>query len=174
MTHLLVAIRLFFAGIPSVVALGLNLSREGSGADGPMRRHPKVGAVGEHLFLGEPKHSMDFAEHGMPAVLGTPWLSWSLEHAAREAVLPWLEPGESTVGAEIEVRHHAPPRLKPLEKLSLQQNSHTGPQRTLRHEIFQRWRSKPRTRWSQGSARSGLGETTGGTWQMGPHESPRT
>ncbi|MGE3309441.1 MAG: thioesterase family protein [Limisphaerales bacterium] len=43
----------------------------------------------------------------MPEVLSTPWLVWFLEHAARAAVLPWLDPGESTVGTEIEVRHLA-------------------------------------------------------------------
>ena len=47
----------------------------------------------------------------MPAVLCTPWLIWFLEHAARAAVLPFLDPGESTVGLEIEVRHLAPTPL---------------------------------------------------------------
>lgn len=47
----------------------------------------------------------------MPAVLCTPWLIWFLEHAARGAVLPCLEAGESTVGLEIEVRHLAPTPL---------------------------------------------------------------
>jgi predicted thioesterase len=54
------------------------------------------------------RHAIDFAEGGMPAVLCTPWLIWFLEHAARAAVLPLLEPGESTVGTEIQVCHTAP------------------------------------------------------------------
>jgi predicted thioesterase len=73
-----------------------------------MKSHPKIGAVGEQRFVIESKHAIDFAQDGMPAVLCTPWLIWFLEHAAREAVLSWLEPGESTVGLEIEVRHFAP------------------------------------------------------------------
>ena len=32
---------------------------------------------------------------------------WFLEHAARNAVLPVLEPGESTVGVVVNVRHLA-------------------------------------------------------------------
>jgi predicted thioesterase len=44
----------------------------------------------------------------MPAVLCTPALIWFLEHAARAAILPLLEPGESTVGTEIQVCHTAP------------------------------------------------------------------
>ncbi|MBM3882193.1 MAG: thioesterase [Verrucomicrobia bacterium] len=56
----------------------------------------------------ETKHCIDFAYDGMPAVLCTPWLVWFLEHAAREALLSCLEPGESTVGIELEVQHLAP------------------------------------------------------------------
>lgn len=76
-----------------------------------MKAHPKVGTVGRQTFVVEAKHAIDFAVEGMPAVLCTPWLIWFLEHAAREAVLPWLEPGESTVGLELEVRHMAPTPL---------------------------------------------------------------
>ena len=70
-----------------------------------MRRNHRL--LGEQQFVVEPRHAIDFATGGMPAVLSTPWLIWFLEHAAREAVLPSLEPGESTVGMEIEVRHLA-------------------------------------------------------------------
>jgi predicted thioesterase len=43
----------------------------------------------------------------MPQILCTPWLIWFLEHAARKAVLPLLEPGESTVGVVVNVEHTA-------------------------------------------------------------------
>ncbi len=76
-----------------------------------MKGHPKVGALGEQRFVVELKHAIDFADGGMPPVLCTPWLIWFLEHAARAAVLPCLEPGESTVGTEVEVRHLAPTPL---------------------------------------------------------------
>ena len=73
-----------------------------------MNGKPKVGTTGERRFVVEPRHVIDFADGGMPPVLCTPWLIWFLEHAAREAVLPFLGPGESTVGAYVEVRHSAP------------------------------------------------------------------
>jgi len=76
-----------------------------------MKGSPKVSTTGEQRFVVGPNHVIDFAEAGMPAVLSTPWLIWLLEHAAREAVLPFLEPGESTVGTHIEVRHLAPTPL---------------------------------------------------------------
>ena len=73
-----------------------------------MKTLPRVGTMGEERFVVEARHAIDFAQGGMPAVLSTPWLIWFLEHAARAAVLPLLEDGESTVGMEIEVRHLAP------------------------------------------------------------------
>ena len=74
-----------------------------------MKGSVRVGLTGETRFVVEPRHAIDFAEGGMPAVLCTPWLIWFLEHAAREAVLPLLEEGESTVGVQVEVRHLADP-----------------------------------------------------------------
>ena len=73
-----------------------------------MKANPKVGTTGEERFVVEPRHVIDFAGGGMPAVLCTPWLIWFLEHAARRAMLPLLEVGESTVGTLVEVRHLAP------------------------------------------------------------------
>lgn len=73
-----------------------------------MKSSPKIGTTGEQRFVVEARHAIDFAQGGMPAVLSTPWLVWFLEHAAREAVLPFLGPGESTVGTHLEVRHSAP------------------------------------------------------------------
>jgi predicted thioesterase len=73
-----------------------------------MKASPKVGTTGEERFVVEPRHVIDFADGGMPAVLCTPWLIWFLEHAARRAMLPLLEAGESTVGTHIEVNHLAP------------------------------------------------------------------
>jgi predicted thioesterase len=72
-----------------------------------MKTQPKVGTVGEVTFVVETKHAIDFADEKMPAVLSTPWLIWFLEHAAREAMLPLLEPGESTVGMQVDVQHLA-------------------------------------------------------------------
>ena len=72
-----------------------------------MKAKPKIGTAGEQQFVVEAMHAIDFANDRMPAVLSTPWLIWFLEHAAREAILPLLDPGESTVGTLVEVRHLA-------------------------------------------------------------------
>jgi len=73
-----------------------------------MKGNPKTGTSGERRLVVEFKHGIDFADGGMPAVLSTPWLIWFLEHAARDAVLPFLDAGESTVGTFLEVHHLAP------------------------------------------------------------------
>ena len=67
----------------------------------------KIGTVGEETFVVGEQHVIDFAQDGMPSILCTPWLIWFLEHAARKAVLPLLEPGESTVGVLVNVEHTA-------------------------------------------------------------------
>ncbi len=72
-----------------------------------MNSPAKVGTVGEERFVVAEQHLIDFAHDGMPQILSTPWLIWFLEHAARNAVLPLLEPGESTVGVVVNVEHTA-------------------------------------------------------------------
>ena len=72
-----------------------------------MKEAVKPGTVGGEQFVVEEKHLIDFVSDGMPAILCTPWLVWFLEHAARNAVLPVLEPGESTVGVAVNVQHLA-------------------------------------------------------------------
>ena len=72
-----------------------------------MKSVPKTGTVGEEKFIVREQHLIDFAQDGMPRILCTPWLIWFLEHAARNAMLPLLEQGESTAGVTVNVDHTA-------------------------------------------------------------------
>jgi fluoroacetyl-CoA thioesterase len=72
-----------------------------------MKGIARTGTVGEAQFVVSEQHLIDFAHDGMPQILCTPWLIWFLEHAARNAVLPLLELGESTVGIVVSVEHTA-------------------------------------------------------------------
>jgi len=72
-----------------------------------MKGIARTGTVGEERFVVSEQHLIDFAHDGMPQILCTPWLVWFLEHAARNAVLPLLEPGESTVGVVLNLEHTA-------------------------------------------------------------------
>jgi predicted thioesterase len=76
-----------------------------------MKALPRIGTVGEFEFVVEEKHVIDFATDGMPAVLSTPILIGLLERTARQALAPFLEPDERSVGVEIELRHFAPTPL---------------------------------------------------------------
>ena len=59
-----------------------------------MKDTPKIGTVGEEKFVVGEQDLIDFAHDGMPRILCTPRLIWFLEHAARNAMLPFLETGE--------------------------------------------------------------------------------
>ena len=76
-----------------------------------MKSRPRPGQAAKIRFVVEAKHIIDFAEEGMPAVLATPWLIWFMEHTAREAMLPHLEPTESTVGTLVDIEHLSPTPL---------------------------------------------------------------
>jgi predicted thioesterase len=72
-----------------------------------MKTVARIGTLGEERFVVFEQHLIDFAHDGMPKILCTPWLVWFLEHAARSAVLPLLEQGESTVGVDLNLQHTA-------------------------------------------------------------------
>jgi predicted thioesterase len=74
-----------------------------------MKGTPPTGTTGERKFVVEAKHAIEFPN--LPPVLSTPSLIWHLEHAAIEALRAVLEPGEVSVGTEIEVQHLAPTPL---------------------------------------------------------------
>lgn len=76
-----------------------------------MKSAPKIGTVGETTFVVEMKHCIEFATDGMPAVLSTPNLVGILERTARQAIAPFLETDERSVGVELDLRHLAPSPL---------------------------------------------------------------
>ena len=76
-----------------------------------MKTPPKIGTTSEERFVVDREHSIDFAGDGMPEILCTPSLVALLERAARMALLPYLEPGESSVGVDINIQHTAPTPL---------------------------------------------------------------
>jgi fluoroacetyl-CoA thioesterase len=73
-----------------------------------MKSRPRTGEVAVLEFTVTEQHIIDFADDVMPEVLSTPWLIWFLEHTARKAMLPHLDPEESTVGAMVNVEHLSP------------------------------------------------------------------
>jgi fluoroacetyl-CoA thioesterase len=78
---------------------------------GLMKARPPVGTSHQIHFVVDAEQVIDFTSGGMPAVLSTPRLIGYLERTAREALEPFLETTERTVGVEIELRHLAPTPL---------------------------------------------------------------
>lgn len=76
-----------------------------------MKSAPRIGTTGETQFVVENRHCIEFATDGMPSVLSTPNLIGILERTARQAIAPFLEADERSVGVEIELRHFAPTPL---------------------------------------------------------------
>jgi predicted thioesterase len=67
----------------------------------------RPGITGEKRIVVEPKHAISFMGANVPGVLASPWMLLQMEHAARESVLPHLEPGEDTVGVGFQFEHIA-------------------------------------------------------------------
>ena len=73
-----------------------------------MKSRPRVGETGELAIPTDQKHAVEFAGDGMPAVVSTPHIVGFLERTARQTLAPHLEPGERSVGVEIDIKHLAP------------------------------------------------------------------
>jgi len=73
-----------------------------------MRPIPQ-GARGVYSMKVRPEHlANQFKDAILPEVLATPFMILMMENAALNAIRPYLDPGESAVGAEINIRHLAP------------------------------------------------------------------
>ena len=72
----------------------------------PMRTIPP-GASSERRMLVTTELAIDLLGREDARVLATPHLVWQLELTAREAILPFLDEGEDSVGPEVNLRHLA-------------------------------------------------------------------
>ncbi len=72
----------------------------------PMRTIPP-GASSERRMLVTTELAIDHLGREDARVLATPHLVWQLELTAREAILPFLDEGEDSVGTEVNLRHLA-------------------------------------------------------------------
>ena len=66
-----------------------------------------VGAKGKFEQIVETKHLASEIDSSLAAVLSTPTMVAMMEQAAIEAIKPFLDAGESSVGMTIEVSHTA-------------------------------------------------------------------
>jgi fluoroacetyl-CoA thioesterase len=69
-----------------------------------MRQVP-VGAKGTYEFTVKREHLAETMEPSLPPVLATAMMSLAMEFAAMDALKPYLEPGEMSVGVVVNVTH---------------------------------------------------------------------
>ena len=68
-----------------------------------------IGAKGSFTLLVQPEHLANrFKDAMLPPVFATPVMIMVMENAALNAIKGYLDPGESAVGTEVNVRHLAP------------------------------------------------------------------
>jgi fluoroacetyl-CoA thioesterase len=67
-----------------------------------------LGASGSFSLLVQPEHLANrFKDAMLPPVFATPVMIMVMENAALNAIKAYLDPGESAVGTEVNVRHLA-------------------------------------------------------------------
>lgn len=70
-------------------------------------RQPPIGIRGNYEFIVRRDQLAGSLEPSLPPVLATCFMSLAMEMAAMDALKPYLEPGEMTVGAVVVVSHTA-------------------------------------------------------------------
>ena len=73
-----------------------------------MKQIYQIGDSHTYILRTLPVHSPNYYRNSLPDVFGTPFLVMAVEEAAAELMDLWLEPGESSVGAQINIRHTSP------------------------------------------------------------------
>ena len=68
----------------------------------------QIGDSHTYIFPTLPVHSANYGRDSLPDVFGTPFLVMAVEEAAAALMELWLEPGESSVGAQVNIRHTSP------------------------------------------------------------------
>lgn len=72
-----------------------------------MKAGLSIGQVGELVWIVDPTMTITLGELPQATVFSTPSMIMLMERAAREALRPFLEAGEESVGVEVQVKHSA-------------------------------------------------------------------
>lgn len=73
-----------------------------------MKRTYQIGDCHTYTLRTLPEHSANCHRDSLPDVFGTPFLIMAMEEAAAELMELWLEPGELSAGAQVNMHHTAP------------------------------------------------------------------
>jgi fluoroacetyl-CoA thioesterase len=73
-----------------------------------MSKEVPIGIRGEAEFTVEHQHTLNHHNKALPLILSTPNMIGLMEWAAANAMLPFCEDGEISVGTAINIEHRAP------------------------------------------------------------------
>ncbi len=73
-----------------------------------MAKQIPIGVRGEAALMIEPEHTLRHHNPSLPLILSTPHMIGLMEWAAANAMLPYCEKGEISVGTAINIEHRAP------------------------------------------------------------------
>lgn len=91
-----------------------------------MAKQVPLGACGEAQQRVEIEHTLHHWKHELPEVYSTPNMIGLMESAAYNAMLPYCEQGEISVGTAINIEHRAAATLGALIKAEAELESSDG------------------------------------------------
>lgn len=91
-----------------------------------MAREVPIGIRGQAEFTVEPEHTLRHHNKALPLIFSTPHMIGLMEWAAANAMLPFCDEGEISVGTAINVEHRAPTTVGARVKTEAVLESATG------------------------------------------------
>jgi predicted thioesterase len=129
-----------------------------------MAKKVPLGIRGQAEETVEHKHTLNHHNEKLPPIYSTPNMSGLMEWAAANAMLPFLDEGEISVGTAINIEHRAPTTIGDLVKTEAVLESHDDRFYVFRVTAHNGGRDRPRDS-DAGDCESGEG---GGAARQAP------
>jgi len=91
-----------------------------------MAKQMPIGVRGEAALRIEPEHTLRHHHPSMPLILSTPDMIGLMEWAAFNAMLPYCDEGEISVGTAVNIEHRAPTTVGAVVKTEAVLESASG------------------------------------------------
>src|SRR5215831_11388996 len=91
-----------------------------------MAKEVPLGIRGEAEFIVERQHTLNHHNKALPLIFSTPNMIGLMEWAAANAMLPFCEEGDISVGTAINIEHRAPTSVGALVKTEAVLESRNG------------------------------------------------
>ena len=91
-----------------------------------MAKDVPIGVRGEAELAIAPEHTLRHHNPALPLILSTPHMIGLMEWAAANAMLPYCEEGEISVGTAIHIEHRAPTTVGAVVKTAAVLESKSG------------------------------------------------